>query len=104
MLRWRAVWVSTLPHKSMMRFVISIWPRKAQLDPQGTAIHHSLVQLGFDEVSHVTHGKQLAITVEESSEKKAHARIDDMCRTLLVNPITEDYTIRRADDASCAPQ
>ena len=94
----------------MMRFIVSIWPRKAQLDPQGTAIHHSLVQLGFDGVSHVTHGKQLAVTVDASSEKKAHAHIDEMCRTLLVNPITEDYTIRRSDDhddnndASCAPQ
>ncbi|MBV9330791.1 MAG: phosphoribosylformylglycinamidine synthase subunit PurS [Alphaproteobacteria bacterium] len=63
------------------------------LDPQGKAIGHALNGLGFSNVSEVRQGKVIEIDLDESSEVRARASLEDMCRKLLANTVIEKYEI-----------
>ena len=60
-------------------------------DPQGLTIAGALHSLGFSEVQSVRAGKYMEIRVEAPSKKKAEARVTEMCRKLLANPVIEDF-------------
>ncbi|MEX2527173.1 MAG: phosphoribosylformylglycinamidine synthase subunit PurS [Gemmatimonadota bacterium] len=83
----------------MSRFVVQvlITPRPGLLDPQGSAIHHALQQLDFPEVSTVRAGKALYLDVEASSPDQAEARVREMSKKLLANPVTEDFQVHVED-------
>jgi phosphoribosylformylglycinamidine synthase len=38
-------------------------------------------------------GKVIEVDVDAASAAQARARVDEMCRKLLANPILEDYSI-----------
>jgi phosphoribosylformylglycinamidine synthase PurS subunit len=63
------------------------------LDVQGSAVKRALGGLGFNDVTDLRIGKVIEVEVEAASVADAHARVDDMCRKLLANPILEDYSI-----------
>jgi phosphoribosylformylglycinamidine synthase len=67
--------------------------RPGILDPQGTTIRKALEGLGYPEVRELRVGKVLELLVDETNPARAHARIDEMCRRLLANPVVEDYVI-----------
>jgi phosphoribosylformylglycinamidine synthase subunit PurS len=79
-----------------MRFKceVDISPRKDILDPQGDAVVKALANLGFSGIAEVKVGKYLTIALEAESAEAAQSTLDEMCRKLLANPITEDYTAR----------
>jgi len=62
------------------------------LDPQGKAVFHSLQELGYDEVADVRIGRYLEVELEGSPEA-AQKRLDEMCRRLLANPVTEEFKV-----------
>ena len=62
-------------------------------DPQGRAIANALTGLGFDEVGDVRQGKLIELDVDAADEPTARARVDEMCRRLLANPVIETYAI-----------
>jgi phosphoribosylformylglycinamidine synthase subunit PurS len=66
--------------------------RPGVLDPQGVTIQKALEGLGFPEVRDLRVGKVLELTLEESDRGRAQARLDEMCRKLLANPVIEDYS------------
>jgi phosphoribosylformylglycinamidine synthase len=66
--------------------------RPGVLDPQGTTIRRALEGLGFPEVRDLRVGKILEMTLDESDPDRARARLDEMCRKLLANPVVEDYS------------
>jgi len=66
--------------------------RPGILDPQGTTIRRALEGLGFPEVRDLRVGKILEMTLEETDQARARARLDEMCRKLLANPVIEDYS------------
>lgn len=72
---------------------IIISPRSDILDPEGDAIGRSLARLHFEGASDVRVGKHLTLRIEAADEADARSRIEEMCRQLLVNPITEDYEV-----------
>ncbi len=80
----------------MSRFDVEvrIKPRPGLLDPQGKAVHHALESLGYDGVSEAKVGRLIALTVEAGSESDARDRVEEMCRKLLANPVTEDFSLR----------
>ena len=78
---------------SQYRIVVRVTPRPGLLDPQGKAVHHSLNSLGWDGVSDVRVGKAISIDMDAASEAAALAAVDEMCRKLLANPVTEDYEV-----------
>ena len=63
------------------------------LDVQGAAVKRALGGLGFTDVTDLRVGKVIEVDVEAPSAADARARVDQMCRTLLANPILEDYSI-----------
>jgi phosphoribosylformylglycinamidine synthase len=69
-------------------------------DPQGLTIRGGLHSLGFEEVEGVRAGKYLEIRLNEDGRSAAEARVHDMCRKLLANPIIEDYRFELEDLAS----
>ncbi len=60
-------------------------------DPQGLTVMGGLHSLGFDEVRRVRAGKYLEVRLDGNDRSAAEARIAEMCRKLLANPIIEDF-------------
>ena len=67
--------------------------RPGVLDPQGVTIRKALEGLGFPEVRELRIGKVLEMVLDERDRVRARARLDEMCRRLLANPVIEDYAI-----------
>ena len=63
------------------------------LDVQGAAVKRALGGLGFTDVADLRVGKVIELDVEAANTGDARARVDEMCRKLLANPILEDYAI-----------
>jgi phosphoribosylformylglycinamidine synthase subunit PurS len=72
---------------------VRVKPRPGLLDPQGKAIHHALESLGYPGVAEVRVGKVMDLEVDAASESEARERVDEMCRKLLANPVTEDFQV-----------
>ena len=60
-------------------------------DPPGLTIRGGLHSLGFDSVGSVRAGKYMEIRLEAPSSVEAEARVTEMCRKLLANPVIEDF-------------
>jgi phosphoribosylformylglycinamidine synthase PurS subunit len=60
-------------------------------DPQGLTIRGALRSLGFGDVDSVRAGKYFEVRLDGTDEEAARARVEEMCRKLLANPIIEDY-------------
>jgi phosphoribosylformylglycinamidine synthase PurS subunit len=63
------------------------------LDVQGAAVKRALGGLGFSDVADLRVGKVIEVDVQAANAADARARVDEMCRKLLANPILEDYAI-----------
>jgi phosphoribosylformylglycinamidine synthase PurS subunit len=63
------------------------------LDVQGAAVQRALAGLGFGEVRELRVGKLIEVDVDAADAEQVRARVDEMCRRLLVNTILEEYTI-----------
>ncbi len=70
---------------------INIMPHKALLDPQGKAVSNSMKNIGLPEISGVRIGKHIHLELEADSAETASAKVDEACKKLLINPITEAY-------------
>jgi phosphoribosylformylglycinamidine synthase PurS subunit len=76
-----------------MKARIHVMLKPGVLDTQGKAIGHSLQGLGFGEVGEVRQGKVIEVEIAAADAAEAKVRLDEMCRKLLANPVTESYTI-----------
>lgn len=65
------------------------------LDPQGETIRKALHQMGYDEFSSVRSGRFFELEIE-SGNGDLDARIDEVCRKLLSNPVIESYQVEKA--------
>jgi phosphoribosylformylglycinamidine synthase len=75
-----------------MKAKIHVTLKSGVLDPQGKAIEGALKGLGFD-AANVRQGKVIEMTLDAADEASARARIEDMCKKLLANPVMENYSI-----------
>lgn len=78
---------------------VRITPRAGLLDPEGTAVEHALQSLEFGGVHEVRVGRLVRLRLNASSESAAREHVDEMCRKLLANPVTEDYEITLRQEA-----
>ena len=76
-----------------MKAIVTVYPRREVLDPQGKAIGQALARFGFDEVREVRAGKSFEIELSGSDAERARERLARMCEKLLANPVVEDYSI-----------
>lgn len=80
------------------RCEVYIRPRADILDPQGDAVNKALANLNYQGVSEVKVGKYLTLLLESDSAQAAEAQLDEMCQTLLANPIIEDYELKVTEE------
>jgi phosphoribosylformylglycinamidine synthase subunit PurS len=77
--------------------------KKGVLDPQGDTVRSALEALGFTGVSDVRIGKFMVLTLDAASRAEVEARVHEMCRQLLANPVIEDYRFDLADSPTSSP-
>ena len=76
-----------------MKARVHISLKPGVLDPQGQAIGNALKGLGFDGVGEVRQGKLIELELADGDPAALRARVEDMCRQLLANPVIENYAI-----------
>jgi phosphoribosylformylglycinamidine synthase len=75
-----------------MKAKVVVMPKAAVLDPQGAAVREAMQHLGMREVKKVRIGKYLEIDLERD-DADVEARLHQLCRDLLSNPVIEDYQL-----------
>ena len=78
-----------------MKLSVTVTLKKDVLDPQGKVVLHTLQNMGMKTLKELRQGKYFEIDINENSEEKAKAKVEDMCKKLLVNLIIEDYKINK---------
>ena len=76
-----------------MKISVVITLKKDVLDPQGKVIHQTVDGMGFPDVNEVRQGKYFEIDIKETDNDKAKAKVEEMCKKLLVNLVIENYKI-----------
>jgi phosphoribosylformylglycinamidine synthase len=74
----------------MYKVKVYVTLRESVLDPQGTAVMHSLHAMNYNEVSDVRIGKYMELIVEKS-DRSVEDVVKEVCDRLLANPVIEDY-------------
>jgi phosphoribosylformylglycinamidine synthase len=76
-----------------MKVKVHVTLKPGVLDPQGSAIGHALVSLGFAGVENVRQGKYIELDLAETDPAKAKEVARAMCDKLLANTVIENYAI-----------
>jgi len=74
-----------------MKLQVIVMPKQSVLDPQGVAVKNAVRDLGLDTVDHVRVGKLLELRFTIPPDP---AKLNEICRDLLSNPVIEDYVIQ----------
>jgi len=80
------------------RVVVDVMLKPEILDPQGKAIAGALPRLGFAGVTSVRQGKRFELELEGELTDARLAEVEEIARTLLSNPVIEDYAVTVRDE------
>ena len=76
-----------------MKGIVTVVLKPDILDPQGRAVRDSLKSLDFNEVEDVRIGKSIEVKLNKTTRDEAEALLRRMCKSILVNPVIEDFQI-----------
>jgi phosphoribosylformylglycinamidine synthase subunit PurS len=76
-----------------MRVTVTILRRPEIADPQGSTVRRALHDLGYKEAKDVRLDRIIRLEVEGDDAGAVRARVDEMCKRLLANPVLENYEI-----------
>lgn len=76
-----------------MKARIHVYLKPGVLDPQGAAVAGALKNLGFDEVENARQGKLIELDLSGEDADAARARVEEMCKKLLANPVIENFSV-----------
>jgi len=76
-----------------MKARVTVMPKKSVLDPQGVAVREAVAHHGLPEVKSIRIGKLMEIEIDGAGAD-AEARLHEVCRDLLSNPVIEDYELQ----------
>jgi phosphoribosylformylglycinamidine synthase len=77
-----------------MKAKVYVTLKPSVLDPQGKAIHHSIEQLGYQQIADIRQGKYFEIALDDSvSEAEAQAAAEKIAADVLANPVIEDFRV-----------
>ena len=62
------------------------------LDPEGSMIQKTLVQMGYPVTKFAT-SKSMLVDVEADDEETAIELVNGMCERILANPVLHDYSV-----------
>lgn len=79
-----------------MKATVVVMPKAAVLDPQGAAVREAMQHLGMPQVHSVRIGKYMEIEIDGDGTA-SEAKLHELCRDLLSNPVIEDYTLALQD-------
>lgn len=78
-----------------MRARVYVSLKKSVLDPQGKTIHHSLENIGFQQITEVRQGKFFEIDfTPELTREEVQAEVEKIARDVLTNPVIEEFSYR----------
>ena len=77
-----------------MRVKVEIVRRPEIADPQGVTVVRALRELGFREVGEARFNRTIVLDLDTTDVQSARARVEDMCRRLLANPVIEDFEVQ----------
>ena len=78
-----------------MRARVYVSLKKSVLDPQGKTIHHSLQNIGFQQITEVRQGKFFEIEfAAELTREEVQAEVEEIARDVLTNPVIEEFSYR----------
>ena len=80
-----------------MKAIVHVSTRAGVLDPEAKAIGKALQHSGFTGVQDVKQGRYFEITMDGTSPEAARAMVEEMCQSLLANPVIQDYRIEFSD-------
>ena len=66
-------------------------------DPESETINRALSRLGFDQIASLSAGKFFDVQVEADDAEQASQTAQNMCETLLANPVIETYSVDIVD-------
>ena len=78
----------------MLEAEIHVTLKKSVLDPQGETVKSALQTLGFRGVEDCRIGKFMVVRLSGADPAQARARVEEMCRKLLANPVIEEYVFQ----------
>lgn len=81
-----------------MRARVFVRLKRGILDPQGSAVKRALEGLGYREVQDLRVGRVLEMELDATQPDQARGRLEEMCRRLLANPVTEEFTVEIVED------
>ena len=71
--------------------------KQTVLDPQGQTIQRALSGLSYDKVKDVRQGKFFVLQLDGLTREQATAEIDKIAKSVLTNPIMEEYRFEIVD-------
>lgn len=77
-----------------MKVTVTIDRRPEIADPEGTTIKRALHDLGFLETTAVRMDRVVHLDIEGDDPVEVEARVEEMCRQLLANPVLEDFVVQ----------
>jgi phosphoribosylformylglycinamidine synthase subunit PurS len=75
-----------------MKATVIVMPKESVLDPQGVAVREAIQHQGMKGIKEVRIGKFMEIELEAGAD--AEAKLHEICRDLLSNPVIEDYRLQ----------
>jgi len=76
-----------------MKARVLIRLKRGILDVQGNAVKRALEGLGYADLTDLRMGKVVEIDIDAPDPAAARARVEEMCKRLLANPVLEDFTV-----------
>ena len=72
-----------------MKAKVIVMPKQSILDPQGVAVRDAMRNHGLPGVKSVRIGRLIEVEIEGADE----AKLEEISRDLLSNPVIEDYQV-----------
>jgi phosphoribosylformylglycinamidine synthase len=72
---------------------VAVVRRTEIADPEGETVLRALHDLGFGEVEAARFDRTITLQLADTDPEMARARVEEMCRRLLANPVIEDFSI-----------
>lgn len=77
-----------------MKYQVLVRLKPGVLDVQGKAVENGLKDKQFDAIKNVRVGRVIELEVDGVVGAEAKARVDEVCKLLLANPVIEQYEIK----------
>ena len=79
------------------RVIVDVMLKPEIHDPQGEAVLSASHRLGFGNVTGVRQGKRFELELDGPADGAALARIEELARELLANPVIEEFSLHITD-------